>query len=217
VQAIFPQLVSTTSATALTPNETLTLNYVGLIAPIISAIQALAAEVTSLEQTVAGFAQSFNSNKITTKQFCVEKSDGSTVCASGDQLAALFSGQPQVQISASTSPTISGTSTPPSITIAGSDPAIIHVGDIYADLGAIVTDNQGNTLGYRTFLNGTLTSNIVIDTSQVATDTIDYVATDTTGLTATSTRIVVIEAVPAPTVTPSASTASSTEASSTGQ
>jgi hypothetical protein len=39
-------------------------------------------------------------------------------------------------------------------------------------------------LGYKTFLNGALVSNIVIDTSQVATDTIDYVDTDTDGLTA---------------------------------
>ena len=42
--------------------------------------------------------------------------------------------------------------------------------------------------------NGTLVSNIAIDTSQVATDTIDYVATGTDGLTATSTRTVIIEA-----------------------
>jgi len=36
-------------------------------------------------------------------------------------------------------------------------------------------------------------SNIVIDTTQVATDTIDYVATDQNGLTSTSTRTVIIE------------------------
>jgi hypothetical protein len=33
----------------------------------------------------------------------------------------------------------------------------------------------------------------VIDTSEVATDTIDYIATDDTGLTATSARTVLIE------------------------
>jgi hypothetical protein len=38
-------------------------------------------------------------------------------------------------------------------------------------------------------------SNIVIDTSSVATNTIDYVATDSTGLTSTSTRLVIIQAV----------------------
>jgi hypothetical protein len=40
-------------------------------------------------------------------------------------------------------------------------------------------------------------SNIIIDTSAAATDTIDYVATDTagnTGNTATSTRTVIVEA-----------------------
>src|ERR1022692_4619061 len=52
--------------------------------------------------------------------------------------------------------------------------------------GAIVTDNQGHDLSYRTFINGVLSGNILIDTSQVATDTIDYVATDTWGNIATS-------------------------------
>jgi hypothetical protein len=87
--------------------------------------------------------------------------------------------------------------TPPTITVNGANPAIIQVGDSYADLGATVSDTgpgqAGDTnLGYQTFLNGTLTSNIVLDTSQVATDTIDYVATDNNGLTATSTRTVLI-------------------------
>jgi hypothetical protein len=44
------------------------------------------------------------------------------------------------------------------------------------------------------FINDVLTGNILIDTSQVATDTIDYVATDTWGNAATSTRTVIIEA-----------------------
>ena len=72
--------------------------------------------------------------------------------------------------------------------------AIINVGDTYTDLGAIVTDNQGHDLSYRTFINGVLAGNILIDTSQVAADTIEYVATDTWGNTATSTRTVIIEA-----------------------
>lgn len=55
-----------------------------------------------------------------------------------------------------------------------------------------MTDNQGHDLSYRTFLNGTLVTNIAIDTTQIATDTIDYVATDTWGNTATSTRTVII-------------------------
>jgi hypothetical protein len=89
--------------------------------------------------------------------------------------------------------------TPPTITINGANPAVIQVGSSYADLGATVSDTGAGqagdaNLGYKTFLNGTLVSNIVIDTSEVATDTIDYIATDSTGLTATSTRTVIIEA-----------------------
>jgi len=89
--------------------------------------------------------------------------------------------------------------TPPTIIINGDNPAAIKVGDSYADLGATLSDTGPGqagdaNLGLKTFLNGTLVSNIVLDTSVVATDTIDYVATDTSGLTATSTRTVIIEA-----------------------
>jgi hypothetical protein len=89
---------------------------------------------------------------------------------------------------------ISGTAIPPSINIHGSNSATISVGDTYTGLGALVTDNQGHDLSYRTFVNGVLSGNILIDTSQVATDTIDYVATDTWGNTATGTRTVIIKA-----------------------
>jgi hypothetical protein len=68
----------------------------------------------------------------------------------------------------------------------------VDIADI--DLGAIVTDNQGHDLSYRTFINGIPSGNILIDTSQVATDTIDYVATDTWGNPSTSTRTIIIEA-----------------------
>jgi hypothetical protein len=110
--------------------------------------------------------------------------------------------------------------TPPTITVNGDNPAIIEVGDSYADLGATVTDTGpgqagDSNLGYQTFLNGTLVSNIAIDTSQLATDTIDYVATDTDGLTATSTRTVLIEA---PSIVPTddaSSTATTTSSATT--
>jgi hypothetical protein len=83
--------------------------------------------------------------------------------------------------------------TPPTITI--NNPAIIQEGATYADPGAVITNPQADlNLGIKTFLNGRPVSNIVIDTSSVATDTIDYVATDSAGLTATSTRTVLIRA-----------------------
>ena len=94
------------------------------------------------------------------------------------------------------------------------NPTHVNVGDSYSDLGATITGPQADlNLGIKMFLNGTLTSNIVIDTSQVATDTIDYVVTDQSGLTSTSTRTVIVSAPAAPN-TPSTS-ASSTVATST--
>jgi hypothetical protein len=218
VQAIFPELVSTTSATALTPGGTLGLNYIDLIAPAISAIQALYADVQSLEQTVAGFAQSFTSNTITfNNQLCAKESNGTPICITGDQLAALLAAENQSPLVAQPSPTggtnppefvtqNSASTTPPTITINGDNPAIIQVGNSYADLGATVSDTgQGQAgdpnLGLKYFLNGALVSNIVIDTSAVATDTVDYVATDTYGNTATSTRTIMIEPAPAATST----------------
>jgi Bacterial surface protein, Ig-like domain len=106
----------------------------------------------------------------------------------------------------------------PVIQINGSNPATIHVGDTYADLGATITGPQADlNLGIKTFLNGTHASNIVIDTSSATTDTIDYVATDSSGVTSTSTRTVIIKAANAPSIIPTddASTTATTTASST--
>jgi hypothetical protein len=217
VQPLFPELVSTTSATALTPGGTLGLNYIGLISPIVSAIQALYTDVHSLIAEVQGFAQSFTSNTITaTNELCVSNgsADENPVCVTKAQLAALLasqgSGSNQSPSAAQPSPAAatslpesvtqnSASSTPPTIIINGDNPAIITIGDSYADLGATVSDTgqgqAGDTnLGLKYFLNGALVSNIIIDTSAAATDTIDYVATDNAGNTATSTRTVVVEA-----------------------
>ena len=83
---------------------------------------------------------------------------------------------------------------PPVIHINGDNPAIIHVGDTYSDLGATITGPTADlNLGIHTFVNGIATSPVEIDTTQAATDTIDYVVTDQSGLTATSTRTVIVE------------------------
>jgi hypothetical protein len=259
VEQVFPQLVSTTSATALTPGGTLGLNYIGLISPIIAALQALDHEITALATTVAGFAQNFatqsltannatfgqvTSQQDTTQRLCVSDTanDPAPVCVTKGQLAALLSqsgqagtpgsvssspsnsGDPSSQNSSSTSSKSVSSSTPagvpPTIVIAGDNPAIIHVGDTYADLGATITGPKADlNLGLKYFLKGALVSDIVLDTSKVATDTIQYVATDAVGLTATSTRTVIIEAAAPPTPPPPPATASSTPAiaSSTAQ
>jgi hypothetical protein len=239
VQQLFPELVSTTSPTALTPDGTLTLNYVGLISPIVAAVQALMHQLTSLEATVAGFADNFVSAHITvttleadsiiakkmqTQSLCAQKSDGTSICVTGDQLAAVLAGSGnQSPTTSSPSGSVSqnggASTTPPVIQINGTNPAIIHVGDTYADLGATITGPQSDlNLGIRAFLNGTLVSNIVLDTSSQATDTIDYVSTDSAGLTSTSTRTVIVSAAIQPAASPSANTSTSqATASSTAE
>jgi hypothetical protein len=186
------------------------------------------------------FANVGNFHTVNTDKLCVNKSDGTRVCVTGDQLAAILSGQTASAAasqtvggnsssnSSSTPTTISTSTTPttasdaaPVISINGNNPATVKVGDSYADLGATITGPQADLkLGIKTFLNGTLTSNIMIDTTQVATDTIDYVATDTWDNTATSTRTVIVEAsASAPTndasTTPPASPPAPTSATTT--
>lgn len=106
------------------------------------------------------------------------------------------------------------TDTPPQIQINGDNPAIVQVGATYNDLGATITGPQQDlNLGLETFVNDAPMSPVVIDTSQTATDTVQYVVTDQNGLTSTSTRTVIIEA---PSIIPS-DDASTTAATSTDQ
>jgi integrase len=63
------------------------------------------------------------------------------------------------------------------------------------DLGATIEGPTADlNLGLTTYLNGVAMSPIQLDTSEAATDTIDYVATDQSGLTSTTTRTVLIQA-----------------------
>jgi hypothetical protein len=65
----------------------------------------------------------------------------------------------------------------------------------YNDPGAQITGPQADlNLGITTFLNGTLVSNIVLETSSTATNTIDYVVTNQNGQTSTTTRTVIVSA-----------------------
>jgi hypothetical protein len=220
VQSVFPNLVSTTSPTALTPDGTLSLNYIDLISPIVAAIQELDKEITSLASTVAGFAQSITSvvgnfGQVNATELCLR-----STCVTQAQLQALLAAANQ-SASTSASPsssTSAATDTPPVIAINGDNPAIIQVGATYADLGATITGPQADlNLGIQTFLNGVLASNIVLDTNAVATDTIDYVVTDAQGLTSTSTRTVVVQAAASssPIPEPTASTTEDTSATRT--
>jgi hypothetical protein len=202
VQQVFPNLVSTTSPTALTPDGTLSLNYIDLISPIVSAIQELDQELTSLASIVANFAQSIRTQLLTAatgdfqqvnaNELCV----GST-CVTPAQFQAMVATANQ-SASASASPSSStsdATDAPPVIQINGDNPAIIDVGASYTDLGATITSPQADlNLGIATYVNGAPMNPVQINTTQAATDTIDYVVTDQSGLTATSTRTVIVQA-----------------------
>ena len=135
VQQIFPQLVSTTSATTLTPDGTLTVNYVGLIAPIIKSIQALAIEVNGFAQsitTVVLNATTGNFDNINGHQLCL---DGT--CIDQAQLKALLNqsgqrGSVSYGTSAPVSPititdTTSATSTTSEQTVSTSTSPIVQV------------------------------------------------------------------------------------------
>jgi hypothetical protein len=84
---------------------------------------------------------------------------------------------------------------PPTLTINGVNPANLTVGASYADLGATITGPTADlNLGIHTFVDGIATDPVGIDTTSPGTHTIDYVVTDQSGLTSTSTRTVVVSA-----------------------
>jgi len=192
VEQIFPELVATSAPTALTPDGTLTFNYLGLIAPIVRAIQQLAAEVNGFAQSVTtevltavtGNFQQINANELCVGSTCVTPTQFQAMVAAANQ-------SPSADTNAASSTT---SDTPPVIRVNGDNPAIIYLGDTYSDLGATITGPQADlNLDITTYVNDIEMSPVQIDTSAVATDTIDYVVTDAEGNTATSTRTVIIE------------------------
>jgi Chaperone of endosialidase/Domain of unknown function (DUF5011) len=224
VQNVFPNLVTpapTASSTITLPDGStevidhpLTLNYEGLIVPLVKAVQELYQKLTDLANTVAGFAEKIvthllaadevDTNKLCVGSICVNEQQLKTLLANaGTATSPTSDNAPAKAGSAVTSSPAKADTEPPVITINGENPAHIHVGDTYADLGASVTDNLDKNLGIKTYLNGALVSNVVIDTSAVATDTIDYVAADQAGNTATSTRTVFIDPTDTPSIVPS--------------
>ena len=114
--SLFPNLVSTTSPTALTPDGTLSLNYIGLISPIVAAIQQLDKEITSLASTVAGFAQRFRLEAAAFERETNELCVGST-CVTPAQFQAMVAAanQSATAPASPSSSTSDATDTPPVI------------------------------------------------------------------------------------------------------
>jgi hypothetical protein len=66
--------------------------------------------------------------------------------------------------------------------------------NLYRPRGATIEGPQADlNLGITTYVDGTPMNPVQIDTSTVAIDTIDYVATDQNGLSSTTTRMVIVE------------------------
>jgi Domain of unknown function (DUF5011) len=197
------------------------LNYIGFIAPIVKAIQGIATlsdtfratliawlgnvenGITDLYATIVHATQVI-SNEDDTQKLCV----GST-CVTPQQFQAMVAAASQSGTGASGTssstppPSSNGTAsssaessaTPPVLQVNGDNSAIIQVGVTYNDLGATITGPQADlNLGITTYLNGSPMNPIQLDTTQAATDTIQYVATDQNGLTSTTTRTVIIQA-----------------------
>jgi hypothetical protein len=194
-------------------NGMLSLNYAGFAPYMIKAIQQLAKQLTDLATTVASFADSFTTTKqlnyvraIGQELLCLTHvpSDVNPVCITKSQLAAVLAASNQSSSAtppsspgsnASTTPATPPTGSPPVIQINGERPAIIPVGATYEDLGATIEGPQADlNLGITTYVNGALMNPVQIDTGAVATDTVAYAVTDQSGLAATSTQTVIIQA-----------------------
>lgn len=190
---VFPSLVTVTAATALTPDGTYTVNYAGLIAPIVRSIQALSNKIDD-------FAEEFTTNDLTFvratgDEIQVQKLCIGETCVDEAQLQALLAGAGASGGAPSDEEDEPVPDTEaPIITINGANPAHLSIGDIYSDMGATVSDNVDANLGHSTYLDGVLVSQVSIDTSATASYTIEYAAIDNAGNTATSTRTVIVEA-----------------------
>jgi hypothetical protein len=218
---IYPEAVSTNGTPATGPLGTSTpweVDYGRLTPLIVSAVQDIANISSTFELNLIAwlgnaengivdlFAENGHfSNELCVGSTCVTPAQFQAMAAAADQTT------PSEEQSAGGTPAASeATDTPPQIQINGGNPAIIQVGATYNDLGATITGPQQDlNLGIETFVNGVATSPIQIDTSQAATDTIDYVVTDQGGLTSTSTRTVIIEPTQSPSMAPSDDASSS--------
>ena len=120
-------------------------------------------------------------DEVTNEPYCLKMRNGAMVSMAGECLD-----------------TTNATTTPealrlPEISINGNNPANISVGDVYSDMGAIITGptETDKNLGINTFVDGMLMGLVQIDTSIAGTHIVDYVVINDTG-TATSTREVVV-------------------------
>jgi len=173
----------------------------GLIAERVASVDPRYAQYTTQEKEVDGHhynvgdPTAINWSAITADLIKVVQNSLSRQSAQDARISALEARLGSSAPSASPSPSVSTTATTaPEISISGDNPALIHVGDSYVDLGAsIIGPQQDLNLGILTYLNGRFVSQIQLDTSTTSNHMIDYVVAGSSGLTSTSTRTVIVE------------------------
>ena len=171
----------------------------------------LVAWLASAENGIGDFfARVGHFNEADVGKLCTKKSDGTEVCASGDQLAAILAGtnagapevgaagapeNPPMGSTGAATSTTSVVNNPPTLVVNGNDPATVSVDDTYVDLGATITGPQADlNLGLTTLLDGATTTELTLDTSVPGTHKIEYTVTDPEGLTGSATRTVIVSA-----------------------
>lgn len=105
----------------------------------------------------------------------------------------------------------SGDTQPPTIQVLGNNPARVELGNTYSDLGAAVTDNVNNNLGYD--VSGVSD----VDTDAVGEYIVTYTATDQAGNTSQATRTVIVFDPNAPQETDDSATSTPSQGQDTTQ
>ena len=213
VEKVVPSLVATDITTGKK-----SVNYIGFTPILVEAIKELADKVNTVVGKVAGFAQQMTTDRVVTKELCV----GNT-CVTESELQALLI---NAKTNATPTPLITPTSssTPAVISaitlqIQGNNPATINVGDVYGDLGAVITA-PASAMNYG--IKASLDGGVLIDPAQITVNTkvagvhhIVYTVVDQAGATTTAERILNVVAPLTATASSTPVVASSTPATST--
>ncbi len=206
-------LLGTTSVveltTATSTNATSTPEWAGVFANasdgLKTVLQSIGNEVVevmgkAIYASVGVFDKVF-AKEVDTDQLCITDATGKT-CVTRTQLNNLLNGTatstPQGTGGVSSGggdSSGSATSTPPTITLIGADPAQLNVGDTYIDPGVTVTSTSSPNIGYSMSLDGatsTSPAQFTLDTSTPGTHIILFSATDGAGNTGTATRTIIV-------------------------
>jgi hypothetical protein len=186
VQAAIPEAVSQDSRGYLTLADR------PILAALVNAVKELAQRISDLASNVTTRELVADNGRFH-NEICVDKSDGTPVCVTGNQLAAVLAATGQTAGSSSANATM-GASHAPAIELNGNASSTIELGDTYNDLGArIVAPESDLNLGLTTILDGATTTQVSIDTSVPGTHEILYTVTSpTTGLTGSIMRTVIV-------------------------